>query len=117
MGIPLIMTATEVKDRRATNMPAARAALADGALIGPILAALIVDAGDLLTFGPIGIYAGFLVGAGLTFWLTSLGKMAIPFRLLCACVAGIYCTLPMTELVPIATIVSVAHRFFDWRSE
>ena len=79
--------------------------------IGPIAAGMILDAGDLMTFGPLGIYAGFLVGSTVGFWLTGMYGFKTPARLFWSCVAGIYCTAPFTEVFPIATLISATHRF------
>lgn len=79
--------------------------------IGPIAAGLILDAGDLMTFGPLGIYTGLLVGFAVGFWLTGMYGFKTPARLLWSCVAGVYCTIPFTEMLPIATMISATHRF------
>lgn len=85
--------------------------------LGPIAAALLLDALDLVTFGPIGLYAGFLLGAGTVFWLTSIYRFSVPMRLFWSAFAGLYCTTPCTEFLPIATMLSAAHRFFHWTAE
>ena len=72
---------------------------------------MILDAGDILTFGPLGIYAGGLVGGCVGFWLTGLYRFSMPARLLWSAAAGIYCSIPFTEMLPIATLISGCHRF------
>ncbi len=79
--------------------------------LGPIAGAMILDAGDLLTFGPLGIYTGALVGGGVGFWLTGLYRFSMPVRLLWSVAAGIYYSIPFTEMLPIATLISATHRF------
>jgi len=79
--------------------------------VGPIAGAMILDASDLMTFGPLGIYTGLLVGSGVGFWLTGLYGFKMPARIFWSCVAGIYCTVPFTEMFPIATVISATHRF------
>lgn len=85
--------------------------------IGPIAGGLLLDAADLITFGPLGLYGGFVLGALVALWLTTLYRFTIPFRLLWAFLAGLYCTMPMTEPFPIATVLAAVHRFFHWSSE
>lgn len=85
--------------------------------IGPIVGAMILDATDLLTFGPLGIYTGIPVGLAVGFWLTSLYRFSMPARLFWSCVAGIYCTVPFTEVFPIATLISATHRFLHSKTE
>ena len=101
------MAATETK-QRATPSVARRL----HHTIGPIAGGMILDAADLITFGPIGIYGGMVVGAVVGFWLTTLYRFSIPIRLFWSLVAGIYCTVPFTAPFPIATMVSASHRFF-----
>ena len=79
--------------------------------LGPIAGAMILDASDILTFGPLGIYAGALVGGCVGFWLTGLYRFSMPARLLWSAAAGIYCSIPFTEMLPIATLISACHRF------
>ena len=109
------MTATETKDSTGVKNPSVSRRLHHA--IGPIAGAMILDAADLITFGPLGLYAGFLVGVVVGFWLTSLYRFSIPFRLFWALVAGVYCTIPFTEPFPIATAISATHRFFHAQSE
>ena len=77
----------------------------------PILGGLILDFADLTTFGPIGIYFGMLVG-GIIGWLISgIYDFSKSGRLLFALLAGLYCTMPGTSFLPLATIISAAARF------
>lgn len=80
---------------------------------GPVVAGLIIDLVDLSTFGPIGLVLGLPVGAFAGFWMgKALGLETKP-SLLCALAAGIYCTIPGTEMLPLATIVGAAARYFE----
>ena len=83
--------------------------------IGPIACGMILDAADLITFGPLGLYGGFLIGGLVGFWLASLYRFSLPLRLFWSLGAALYCTMPLTEFVPVATIISAAHRFFHAR--
>lgn len=77
----------------------------------PVIGGLILDFTDFVTFGPIGIYFGLLLG-GLIGWLiSSIYGFSTKKRLLWALLSGIYCTIPVTEFVPVATILSAVARF------
>ena len=78
---------------------------------GPIAAGMIIDLVDLATFGPIGLVFGLPVGGVAGFWMgrcLGLSKLASFY---CAIAAGIYCTIPFTEAIPLATLVGAYARF------
>ena len=80
---------------------------------GPIVAGLVIDLVDLSTFGPIGLVLGLPIGGFAGFWMgRALGLSTKPC-LLCALLAGIYCTIPGTEMIPLATIVGAAARYYE----
>lgn len=96
-----------------TSSPSKRPVLARRAnrAFGPILAGVIIDCVDFATFGPVGLVLGFPVGGLAGYWMgRSLGfdKRAAWW---CALAAGLYCTLPGTELIPLATILGACVRF------
>lgn len=74
--------------------------------LGPIAGGLFLDMLDLATFGPFGFYVGWLVGLVVGWWMASiygfgnLGKTAF------ACMAAVYLTMPFTEFMPVATVIS-----------
>lgn len=81
--------------------------------MGPVVAGMIIDTVDFVTFGPIGLAIGIPVGAIAGYWLgqsMALGKNA---SLFCAVAAGIYCTIPFTELLPLGTMVGALVRYKD----
>ncbi|MEJ7591325.1 MAG: hypothetical protein WKF77_07235 [Planctomycetaceae bacterium] len=81
--------------------------------MGPVVAGMIIDAVDFVTFGPIGLALGIPIGAIAGYWLgqsMGLGKNACLF---CAVAAGIYCTIPFTELLPLGTMVGALVRYKD----
>jgi hypothetical protein len=75
-------------------------------LVGPMLAGLAIDAVDFMTFGPIGIYTGMIVGGAAGYWLAP--KLGFPpkGRWLSALMTGIYCTMPITGFIPAAAIAA-----------
>jgi hypothetical protein len=80
---------------------------------GPIAGGLVLDLVDLATFGPIGLLGGWILGAGVGWWIGSIYGFSKEAKLTLAISAGIYCMIPFTEPLPIATIVSAIARFFE----
>lgn len=79
--------------------------------LGPVVGGLILDAVDVATFGPLGLTGGFLIGGIFGWWLSGVYRMAEPRRPWVALAAGVYCALPLTEALPLATIAAVIARF------
>ena len=80
---------------------------------GPVVAGLVIDFVDLSTFGPIGFYLGLPVGAFAGYWMgRAIGLERKP-SLLCALLAGIYCMVPGTEMIPLATLVGAFARYSE----
>lgn len=80
--------------------------------LGPIAGGLLLDFTDLATFGPMGVFGSFL-GAAVVLWISSLYRFSLRTKIILAFLAGVYCTVPMTEPFPIATLVCAACRFFE----
>jgi hypothetical protein len=80
---------------------------------GPVGAGLIIDAVDFVTFGPVGLALGFPVGAAAGYWLARSLRLETNPSLLCALIAGVYCTIPGTELLPLGTLVGALVRLED----
>jgi hypothetical protein len=79
--------------------------------LGPVLGGMILDLADLATPLGVGMKAGFLVGPIVGFWVASIYGFALPWRITLAALAGIYCAIPGTELIPVATLLGAAVRF------
>ena len=78
--------------------------------LAPVLLALLIDAGDLATFPgttlvalPLGMVAGYLFAGFL--------RVATPWRVIIACVTGLYWALPFTGLFPLATSITTVVEF------
>lgn len=71
-----------------------------------MLAGLAIDALDLLTYGPIGIYAGMILGGVVGWWLAPRLGFPPHARWICALATGIYCTVPLTGFVPAAMLAA-----------
>lgn len=81
--------------------------------LGPIGAGMMIDAVDFITYGPIGLVLGLPVGAAAGYWLGRSMRLESHMCWFCALVAGIYCTIPGTELLPLGTLVGALVRFQD----
>ncbi len=81
--------------------------------MGPVVAGMIIDAVDFVTFGPIGLVIGIPVGAIAGYWLGQSMALEKNACLFCAVAAGIYCTIPFTELLPLGTMVGALVRYKD----
>ncbi len=77
---------------------------------GPLVGGMILDLVDLSTFGPFGV-GGFFIGSLIGWWICSIYQITTSTRLLLALLSGIYCLLPLTEFVPLATMLSAFVRF------
>ncbi|MBM4156888.1 MAG: DUF4339 domain-containing protein [Lentisphaerae bacterium] len=68
---------------------------------GPLVAGIILDLVDLITIGP----AGFLIGFPVGVWLGWIFRFRWWQVILCGLVAGTYCVIPYTNLIPVGTVV------------
>jgi hypothetical protein len=79
--------------------------------LGPVMAGFIVDAVDLATLGPIGVFVGVPIGGLAGYWMGRTLGLSKQNCLYCAIAAGIYCTIPFTELLPLGTLVGAYARY------
>jgi len=86
-------------------------------MLRPALAGMALDLLDLITMGPIGLWTGMIVGTAFGYVLAPTLGFSAKRRWLCALLAGIYCTLPTTGFVPLATVLTVAARMVGGRSD
>ena len=78
--------------------------------IGPIAAGVILDLVDFATFGPIGLWAGLVLGGAAGYLLAAGMGVRRDRRLGYALAAGAYCTLPYTAFLPAATLLGALIR-------
>ena len=78
---------------------------------GPIVAGLIIDFVDVSTFGPVGLLLGLPVGGLAGYWMGRTLGFDKRASLWCALAASVYCTIPGTEIIPLATIIGACVRF------
>ena len=74
------------------------------------MAGLLLDAADFATYGPIGLWVGFIVGAVAGWLLAPSLDISQRRRWLCALAAGTYCMLPFTAFLPLATLLGALTR-------
>ena len=79
--------------------------------LGPLAGGLILDVVDLAMFGPLGLLAGPVVGAAVGWWVSSLYRLSATDRVVFAALAALYVSFPLTEVLPIATLISAFARF------
>lgn len=81
--------------------------------LGPITGGLLLDFVDLTTYGPMGLVFGALLGGLVAWWITSVYNVRGTARVFLVTLAAMYCTIPLTEPFPIATIFCAICRFFE----
>ena len=81
--------------------------------LGPITGGLLLDFVDFATYGSMGIMFGALLGGLVGWWVTSIYNVRGTARVFLITVAAMYCTIPLTEPFPIATIFCAICRFFE----
>lgn len=84
--------------------------------LGPLAVGIILDLLDLATFGVLGIYLGAIVGMAAGWYLGTMAGLGPRARFLFGVAAAAYLTVPMTEFMPVATIVGAAGRFLPRRA-
>jgi hypothetical protein len=80
------------------------------AVIGPVLAGFLLDLVDFATYGPIGIWAGAVVGGLAGYFLAMSMGVEAERRWPYAAIAGAYCMLPFTAFLPLATVLGTLIR-------
>lgn len=76
----------------------------------PTLVGFLLDALDVLTFGPLGLRGGLVAGSLAAFALLSMLGVPFRFRIPIALGAGVYCAMPGTEFLPLGTLIGVLLR-------
>jgi ABC-type nitrate/sulfonate/bicarbonate transport system permease component len=82
---------------------------------GPLAGGLLLDLTDLLTFGSVGFYLGPLIGGLLGWWLARVYGFGLTGQCISITLTVVYCTLPGTALLPLATVVFALIRFAEKR--
>ncbi|MBW2274095.1 MAG: hypothetical protein JRG96_12545 [Deltaproteobacteria bacterium] len=79
---------------------------------GPMVAGLAIDGLDLITYGPIGLYAGLILGGSAGYLLAPMLGFSERGRWLSALLTGVYCTVPLTGFLPAAAIAAGLSQVF-----
>lgn len=82
-------------------------------MCAPLLAGAVIDTVDFATLGPVGLTVGWLAGGVVGWWLAPILGFSTRLRPLAAILAGVYCALPMTGFVPIATFAAGLARVIE----
>ena len=80
-------------------------------VVMPIAAGLFTDTLDFITFGPFGLRFGMLAGALAALYLCWASRIPKFLWAYVAIAAAVYCSVPRTEAIPIATIIAVISVF------
>jgi hypothetical protein len=81
--------------------------------LGPLAGGMIIDFVDFASFGPIGLVLGPVLGGLAGWWVSSIYGFGPRGRTVVAIVAAVYCSIPFTEVLPLATLVAAVARFFE----
>lgn len=73
----------------------------------PILGGIILDCADLATYGPMGLFTGMIVGFTVGWLISDFYGYSRKGRVVFSLLAGIYCTIPGTFFLPLATIFAI----------
>lgn len=87
-----------------------RASFESVSVWGPVVAAMLLDLADLFSFGPQGLFIGMIAGSALGWRIAATSGFSSKGRLICAALAAVYCIVPFTELLPLATMLTTASR-------
>ena len=82
-----------------------------GRAFGPIVAGAIIDVLDLATFGSVGMYAGLVLGLMAGTWLCRYMGLNWKRSLSIGVACGVYCTIPITTPIPVATLIGAFARY------
>jgi len=77
----------------------------------PIVAALTIDLADIATAGPLGLIAGVFVGGVLTLIVAMASGAKLARAALLGLFGAAYCALPLTEALPLATMLTLLYGF------
>ena len=80
-------------------------------IFGPIIAGVIIDAIDFVTWG----IPGLLIGFGVMFWICSEFKLPLWQRLAWSFGAAWYCAVPFTRFIPLGTLIGAYVQFREAR--
>lgn len=83
----------------------------------PIAGGLAIDVVDFATMGPIGVFAGAIVGGFVTWTVASRHGLSSRMVAMMTFLGALYCTIPFTELLPLATLLAIVSRLLPAAAE
>jgi hypothetical protein len=81
-----------------------------GRALGPVISGLIIDVLDFATFGGAGAIFGLLLGTPAGWYLARNLGLDHRRSLYVALGCGVYCMIPVTSPIPIATLIGILLR-------
>ena len=82
----------------------------------PFAMGALIDMADVLTFGPVGLRFGLLIGGILGWVLAKVLGFPPRYRWIAIALSGIYCALPGTAVFPLGTTLAVLSQLLGWRA-
>ena len=82
----------------------------------PVAMGALIDMADALTFGPVGLRFGLLVGGILGWVLAKVLAFPPRYRWIAIALSGIYCALPGTAVFPLGTTLAILSQLLGWRA-
>ena len=80
-------------------------------IFGPVVAGMVLDFADLLTFGPFRMMFGVLLGGAVAYYLCHVSGLSWQSKLLGAVAGAVYCVLPLTGFLPRGTLLGAYIRY------
>lgn len=77
----------------------------------PILGGVVIDVVDLATIGGLGIVGGMLVGSFVSYAVFRQQGMGRFKSMALGALGGVYCAIPFTEALPLATLLTLISSF------
>ena len=85
-------------------------------MLMPFAMGMLIDMADALTFGPVGLRFGLLIGGILGWVLEKVLGFPPRYRWIAIALSGIYCALPGTAVFPLGTTLAVLSQLLGWRA-
>jgi hypothetical protein len=97
----------KARRERAEKRAIAEAKAAKRHGLWPVLGGVIIDVVDVATIGGLGIVGGMLVGSFVSYAVFRQQGVSRFKSLALGAVGGVYCAIPFTEALPLATLLTL----------
>ncbi len=81
--------------------------------LGPVGAGILLDVVDFFSLGPTGIIFGLVIGSAIGWYMTGIMNVPRRWRAPLSWLAGVYCVIPGTQVIPLGTLAGALGRFFE----